>query len=332
MEAKQKSKLLYIAEALYKYTDEKHAMGANALIDYLAERDIFIERKTVISDIKALKEFGLDIGVSKQKDNSGYYIISRSFELAELKLITDAILSSRYITAKKSKELIGKLEELASPSERRELKREVFVDNRVKSVNESIYYNVDKLHSAIQQNEEITFKYLDWTADKQLVPRHDGKLYRVSPWALTVKDENYYLVAYDDTVAEIRHYRVDKLKDIKSVRGSSRKGKELFRSFDVAEYTSRNFGMFGGVEETVSLSVNKEKVGIIFDRFGKDVDVRPISGDRVSIRVRVIVSGQFFGWLAGIGNDISILKPESVKTQYIDHLNSILSTYGILKG
>lgn len=326
-EAKQKIKLLYLMDVLLKESDEKHCLSTQYLIDYLAQKEIFIERKTIFSDIATLKEYGLDIGVSKIKDNNGYYIINRDFELPELKIIVEAILSSRYISSKKTKELITKLEMLVGPSERKELNRELFVSGRVKTENESIYYNVDILHNAMLNNNEITFEYLDWNIKKELIPRKNGKLYRVSPWALTIKDDNYYLIAYDQDNLEIRHYRVDKMKDIHAILRSKRNGKEEFDSFDVGEYTTKNFGMFRGESDIVTISLPKEKIGIIFDRFGKDIDVRPINNDRVSCRVPVLVSNQFFGWICGLGCEFKIDKPKDIRAQYIDYINTIITTY-----
>ena len=323
--AKQKIKLLYIMEVLLKNTDENHCMSAQDLIDYLAENEIEVERKTIFSDIATLKEFGLDIGMSKQKGKSGYYIISRDFELAELKIIVEAILSSRYISAKKSKELISKLETLVGPSEKKALEREVFVSGRIKTENESIYYNVDILHNAMTDNREISFSYLEWNAQKELVPRKGGKIYRVSPWALTVKDDNYYLIAYDSVGEIIKHYRVDKMKDIHPILRSSRLGRDEFNVYDLGQYTNQNFGMFSGDADIVSLVVPEEKIGIIFDRFGKDIDVRPVKKGIYSCRVPVLVSKQFFGWLVGIGKDIKLAAPKSVVAQFKKYLEDILA-------
>ena len=232
-QSKQKIKLLYLMEVLLSKTDDKVRLSTQDLIDYLKDRDIEVERKTIFADIATLKEFGLDIEVSKTKENGGYYVASRDFELPEIKLITEAILSSRFISVKKSKSLISKLETLVGPSERKELAREVFVQGRVKTDNESIYYNVDILHEAMLNNQEISFSYLNWTKNKELLPRKGGKIYRVSPWALTIKDEYYYLIAYDDKAEMIKHYRVDKMKDIKSINRSKRLGNEYFKGYDV---------------------------------------------------------------------------------------------------
>ena len=326
-QSKQKIKLLYLMEVLLSMTDENNRLTTQDLIDYLAEKDIEVERKTIFADIATLKEFGLDIDVSKSKDNGGYCVLSRDFELAQIKLITEAILSSRFISVKKSKDLIEKLSTLVGPSERKELKREVFVQGRVKTENESIYYNVDAIHNAMLGNNEITFSYLDWNAQKELVPRRNGKVYRVSPWALTIKDENYYLIAYDDKAQVIKHYRVDKIKDIKAVNRSTRLGKELFLEYNVGAYTNQNFGMFSGEEDTVTLIVPAEKVGIVLDRFGKDIDVRVLEDGRVSCRVSVLISQQFFGWITGIGKDIEIGSPKYVREEYQEYLQELLELY-----
>lgn len=326
-EAKQKIKLLYIYEVLMRETDEKHCMSAKDLIDYLAEKEVFVERKTIFSDIETLKSFGVDICLSKSKDNSGYYIGARDFELPEMKIITEAILSSRFISVKKSKQLIEKLSSLVSPSERKELKREVFVQGRVKTENESVYINVDILHNAMMNNRQITFTYLQWTPEKELVPRKNGKPYRVSPWALTVKDENYYLIAYDSESLMIKHYRVDKMKEIHEVGRSARLGNEMFEVYDLGEYTNQNFGMFSGDSDIVTLSVSNDIIGVIFDRFGKDIDLRPLKNNRSSVRVPVQVSKQFFGWVSGMGTGVIISKPQSVRNEYLEYLNSISEAY-----
>lgn len=325
--AKQKIKLLYLMKVLLSSTDEKKHLSTQDLINYLEENDIYVERKTIFDDIATLKAFGLDIEVSKKKDNSGYYIASREFELAEIKLICDAILSSRFITEAKSKKLIEKCKGLVGPSERRELDRSVFVQGRVKTDNISSYYNVDHLHDAIMDNKEVSFQYLEWNEHKELVPRKEGKLYRVSPWALTIKDENYYLIAYDDKADMIKHYRVDKMLDIKLINKSKRLGYDKFKVYNVGEYTNQNFGMFSGQEDIVSLVVQKDKLGIILDRFGKNIDIRPLGNDKYSCRVPVLVSKQFFGWLAGIGNEVILSAPMDVKEQYIDYLKEILDGY-----
>ena len=209
------------------------------------------------------------------------------------------------------------------------MQRQVFVAGRVKTENESIYYNVDRIHKAIQDNTPITFTYLEWNIKKELQPKREGKKYRVSPWALTWQDENYYLIAYDEDAVKIKHFRVDKMNRITQLEADKRKGMEEFRSMDLGEYTSRIFGMFGGDEQIVTLKLPETMIGIILDRFGKDVDIRSRENEYVSVRVKAAVSGQFYGWLTGIGSDVSILSPEEVKLGYVDFLKKILDNYKV---
>ena len=198
---------------------------------------------------------------------------------------------------------------------------------RVKTENESIYYNVDRIHHAIQENAPITFTYLEWNLKKELHPRRDGKAYRVSPWALTWQDENYYLIAYDDEEEKIKHFRVDKMNRITELENQQRKGIEAFREFDIAEYTNRTFGMFGGEPETVTLKLPATMVGIILDRFGRETDIRTLDDEFISVRVKAAVSGQFFGWVTGLGERVSILAPEHVKEDYLKFMNHIIQNY-----
>lgn len=325
--ANQKLKLLYLLKILSEKTDEDHCLSAQELINELSAYDIRAERKSIYDDIECLNFFGYDIVNVKARVGGGYYMASREFELPELKLLVDAVQASRFITQKKSRELIAKIEKLAGPYEGKQLQRQVFVAGRVKTENESIYYNVDRIHKAIQDNTPITFTYLEWNVKKELQPKRAGKKYRISPWALTWQDENYYLIAYDEEAGKIKHFRVDKMNRITQLEDDKRKGMEEFKSMDLGEYTSRIFGMFGGKEQVVTLQLPEPMIGIILDRFGKDVDIRSREGELVSVRVKAAVSSQFYGWLTGIGKDVSILAPEDVKQGYIDFLVQILDNY-----
>ena len=222
----QKMKLLYILKILTEKTDESHCLPAQEIIALLASYGITAERKSIYDDIECLNHFGYDIVNVKSRKGGGYYLASREFELPELKLLVDAVQASRFITQKKSRELISKIEKLAGPYEGKQLQRQVFVAGRVKTENESIYYNVDRIHKAIQDNAPVMFLYLAWNVKKELVPRHEGKKYRISPWALTWQDENYYLIAYDDEVGRIKHFRVDKMSNITQLSNEIRKGVE----------------------------------------------------------------------------------------------------------
>lgn len=318
----QKLKLLYILKFLKENTDETHPMTTSELIDRLAGEGISCERKTIYADIAALTEFGYDILQASNRRGGGYYMASRDFELAELKLLVDAVQSSRFITSKKSRELIKKLEQIAGRYDAGKLQRQVYVAGRVKTENEGIYYNIDNLHRAIQENKQITFTYMEWNLEKKLVPK--GALRKVSPWALIWREENYYLAAYDDVDGIMKHYRVDKMGNVE-VLSEKRQGLTEFEQTDVAAYSNRTFGMFGGEEETVTLEFPNRLVGVVLDRFGKEADLRPMGEQVFRIRAKVVVSGQFFGWLAGIGREAVIVSPGKIKTQYMEWLENIIN-------
>ncbi len=323
----QKLKLLYLLKILSEKTDENHCMSAQQLIEALARFDITAERKSIYDDMNCLMHFGYDIVNKKAKSGGGYYLASREFELPELKLLVDAVQASRFITQKKSRELIAKIEKLAGPYEAKKLQRQVLVAGRIKAENESIYYNVDELHKAIQENKQITFVYLKWNLKKELVARKEGLLYQVSPFALTWKDENYYLIAYDDKEEKIKHFRVDKMSRIACVEDSCRLGTAEFDKLDIAEYTNKTFGMFGGEAETITLSLPTSMIGIMLDRFGKEIAVRKTQEDTVTVRIKAAVSGQFYGWLTGLGDRVTIISPQKIRIQYAAYLADILEKY-----
>lgn len=319
----QKLKLLYLIQILSEHTDEMHPIAMKTILEKLAEYGINAERKTIYADIEDLKQFGYDILRNSSRTDGGYYLASRDFELPELKLLVDAVQSSRFITQKKSKELIRKLEKLTSKYEAGRLQRQVYVANRIKTSNESIYYNVDNIHRGIQDNVQITFQYMEWTLDKKMIPKKNGTRYQVSPWALLWQDENYYLVAYDETENKVKHFRVDKMGTIE-LTGEKRQGAESFARFDIAEYTNKMFGMFGGEESMVTMQFSNRLIGVVMDRFGKEAEVRKREGDCFSVRTKVAVSGQFFGWLTGLGREAAILAPADVAEKYENYLREIL--------
>ena len=315
--ANQKLKLLFLAKLFWERTDEKHPMTIASIICALEEQGISAERKSLYDDFEALRYFGMDI-VGKKERTFGYYLASRDFELAELKLLVDAVQSSRFITRKKSNELIRKLEGLTSIYEGHALQRQVYVANRVKTMNESIYYNVDRIHNAIGENQQIGFYYFDFTPQKQKQYRRQGKEYQVSPWALTWQEERYYLIGYDMEGKQIKHYRVDKMERLRQLK-QKREGQELFRQFDVAKYSSKMFGMFGGEEQLVRLRCDNALAGAVLDRFGKDITLFP-DGDKFEITVRVAVSPWLFSWVFGFCGGIVIVSPSEVVKLYQDQL------------
>ena len=323
----QKLKLLYLLKILTEQSDEEHCMSAQALIEALAAYEIKAERKSIYDDIAQLIDFGYDIVLVKAKPGGGYYLAGRDFELAELKLLVETVQASRFLTVNKSRELISKIEKLASKAEAGQLQRQVYVANRIKTANESIYYVVDDIHRAIQNNRQISFQYLEWNLNRELVPRRDGRPYQVSPWALTCKDENYYLIAHDSEEDKIKHFRVDKMAKIRVLEETKREGAALFERFDIADYANKTFGMYGGQEETVTLLFENHLIGVVMDRFGKEAAVRIRDEAHFSVRVRVAVSGQFFGWLTGLGEGAVIAAPAAVQEAYRMHLEKTLAQY-----
>lgn len=328
--AGQKLKLLYIIKLLTENTDENHPASTTDIIAYLDANGIHSERKSIYDDIEKLCDFGYDIVQVRSRLGGGYYMASREFELAELKLLVDAVQSSRFITSRKSRSLIKKLELLAGKQDAGKLQRQVYVAGRIKTENESIYYNIDNIHRAIQENRQISFQYLDWNLNKELVPRVGGKR-KVSPWALIWREENYYLAAYDSMDGIMKHYRVDKMGHV-DVLKDEREGLEQFEMVDPAVYTNLTFGMLSGDEETVTLQFPNRLIGVVLDRFGREADIRPMTDRVFRIRVRVAVSGQFFGWLAGIGREAVIVSPAAVKEQYQGWLTDIVKTMQLTDG
>ena len=321
--AEEKLKILYLMQVLLEETDPSHPMNATELCDRMQSRyEYSYNRKTIYTDIERLKTYGLKIGQMKGK-SFGYYVEKRDFDLPELKLLVDAVQSSKFITKEKSEELIRKLARQTSNENAKQLQRQVFIYNRIKAGNDAIYANVDAIHTAIHDNRQIGFRYCEWTVNKELVRKKNGAEYIVSPWALTWDDENYYLVAYDAAAEKIKHYRVDKMQEI-CVREDVRLGREHFRGFDLASFARKTFGMYGGQDRSITLEGENHLVGVVIDRFGTDVMIHPHDEEHFHAGVTVTVSPQFFGWLAGIGKGIRISWPEDVREEYRAYLQRII--------
>ena len=324
--AYQKLKPLYIMNYLLQNSDEDHLVSMSQLIEHLAEHGIPSERKSVYDDIEALRVFGLDIVQGRSGKNAGYYIANRNFELPELKLLVDSVQSSKFITHKKTATLIKKIETLASIHEAQLLNRQVYVKNRIKTMNESIYYNIDAIQSGISQNKKIQFKYFEYTVQKTRHYRKDGAFYVISPFAMTWDDENYYLVAFDSQAGIIKHYRVDKMTEISSTE-EDRDGLDAYQALDMAVYARKVFGMFSGEEESVQLRFENHLVGAVLDRLGQDVFIIADGDDHFTVRADVVVSPQFFAWVTGFGAAAQIIGPDDVVEKMRQHINSVAALY-----
>ena len=322
----QKMKITYLMQLFLDKTDETHYITMVEILTHLNSNDITAERKSIYADIEALKQYGFDIKGFQEKGTYFYHLVNRKFELAELKILVDAVQSWKFITARKSNELIKKIESIASNFEAKELQRQVYVSNRIKTMNESIYYNVDCLHESINSNSQITFQYSQWTVDKKTKLKKDGALYIVSPWVLMWDNENYYLVAYDSEEGKIKHFRVDKMLHI-TLTKDTRDGNEQFKKFDMAVYAKKMFGMFGGIEENVKLECSNNLVGVIIDRFGKESTIIPLDNEHFTISVAVKVSQQFFAWVIGLGAGAKIVAPENVVEQMRQEAIRLMEQY-----
>ena len=307
----QKLKIPYLMKIFSEKTDYGHGITMPQIIDELDSYGIHAERKGIYSDIDYLNEFGFEIESRKVGKNTEYYLVSRTFELAELKLLVDSVQSAKFITEKKSRELIKKLETLCSDSEAKQLNRQVYVQGRIKTMNESILYNVDAIHSAIGKNSKISFQYWNWSVDKKMELRKDGALYKVSPWGLSWDDENYYMVAFDDNEKKIKHYRVDKMLRI-NILDEKREGMDSYKGIDMADYSNKTFGMFGGEVKTVTIECDNSFAGVMIDRFGKDVFMRRVDDGHFSISAPVAISGQFIGWIIGLGDKVKVTGPDEL--------------------
>ena len=322
----QKLKLYYLSRIMLEKTDDEHMLTMPEIQEALRAYDVTADRKSLYDDLEALRVLGIDIVGEKAGRSYYYHVGGKQFEIAELKLLVDAIQSSKFITEKKSNELIKKLTSMASMYEAAQMKRQVVVQDRVKTMNESIYYSVDDVHRAIAENRQISFEYMKWNEKKTMEPRRD-KPYVVSPWALTWDDENYYLIAYDEDTDSIKHFRVDKLKSI-LVLNEKRAGKEKFKEFNLAKYSRMSFGMFGGEPTRVKIAFENDIAGVFIDRFGRDITIWPSKKKGWSeTSVDVTMSNQFLGWIFALGSKVKILGPDDVVSTFKQELKEMINTY-----
>jgi predicted DNA-binding transcriptional regulator YafY len=321
----QKLKLLYLLKMLEEKTDEENTMTINDMIAELDRYGITAERKSIYDDLEALRHYGLDIATRKSK-TTDYFVAGRLFELPELKLLVDAVQCSKFVTHKKSNELIKKIESLASNKQAQSLHRQVYVSNRVKTINESIYYNVDKLHAAIAENKQVSFKYFDYDIKKEKVYRKNGDKYTVSPYGLSWDDENYYLITFATKYNAFTHYRVDRMTDI-DLLNEIRNPLPNKKIFDIAEYTKKVFNMFSGEEVYVRIQFDNSIVNAVVDRFGKDIVIGRIDEANFYICIKVAVSSTFFAWITQFGNKVKVIHPEAIVIQYKNFLEDIIMAY-----
>lgn len=319
----QKLKILCLMKIFLEKTDEEHPLTVPQLITELARYDISAERKSIYDDIETLKLFGLDI-CSRKSKTTDYFVGSRDFELPELKILVDSVQSSKFITKKKSMELIKKIEKMTSESNAKKLHRQVYVENRVKARNEKIYYNVDKIDDAIASNKKIVFKYFDLDINKNKIYRKNGDTYEETPISMTWDYENYYLITYKEKYNKYLHYRVDKMDDIETIDKNRVLPKE---SFDLSSYVRKMFQMYNGEEVDVVLEFDKDLVGVVFDRFGTEIFISKEYDNKFVFNIKVSESPQFLSWVASFGSKAKILYPESTIERFKELLLDSLTNY-----
>lgn len=321
----QKLKIMYLMKILMEETDETHDITLAEIVEKLKAYGVTAERKSLYNDIENLRTYGMDI-IGSQYDRSFHYqLVNRQFELAELKLLVDSVQSAKFITEKKSKELIAKIESYASKYEAKKLDRQVNVAGRVKTMNERIYYSVDAIHEALSEGGQIRFQYFVWTVDRKMELKHDGTYYEVSPWALCWDDEKYYLVGYDHAEGKIKHFRVDKMTNT-SVVSNKRLGRAAFAEIKMSEYTNRMFGMFEGEQASVRLLCENSMANIMIDRFGMNVPIIKVDPEHFEISVKVSVSKLFLGWIMALPG-VKIVSPESVVEQMKEEIRRLTDLY-----
>lgn len=304
----QKLKIINEYQILMEESDEHHQINAVEMTRRLEKRGIPAERKGVYKDMVTLMDAGVDV----VKGDNGYYIASRTFELAELKLLVDAVGASKFISQKKTKELVEKITTLAGVDDATQLQRQVVVPEKVTSANEKIFYTIDVIYQCLDNDRKMAFKYQEWTLTKEMKPRHGGRVYSVSPAFLIRNDENYYLVAFDDDSREIRHYRVDKMVSAEMLE-EKREGVEQRNALNPQEYARRHVSMFSGEEKVITIKFLKSLIGVVLDKFGSGIDVRADGENHVKARISVAVSPQLYGWLTGIGATICFPEEETEK-------------------
>ena len=316
-----KTRILLILDILKKHTDEDHTLKAAEILKRINDEGLKCDRKTLYDDINSLVDAGVDI---MHESGGGYKLLSRDFEDAELRLLIEAVYSSKFISSQKTKVLAGKLKSLTSDNLASSISRHIYSAD-TKTPNEDVLYSVDSLSRAIQDNKQVSFEYLVWGTDKKLVTKGE-KTRILSPWALIWQDQNYYLMAYDETAGKMKHFRVDKMRHV-TVTDKDRTGRDDFEKIDMSEYIEETFSMYGGKQETITLDFPSELIGVAYDRFGTDVSQRPGDEGRILVRTNCYVSNQFYGWLSGLGGDVRLVSPDSAVKAYKEFLKDLIKLY-----
>lgn len=320
----QKQKLLLLKKIFEEKTNENNPLTVEDIIRILGLNGINVERKTVYDDIRTLINSGMDIVISKKSHSNAYYLGERVFQNEELHILADAVASSKFLTKKKSNELISKLATLTDEKSAKTLKRNIYVTGRVKSFNEMLYYNVNKIHEAIVSGKEIKFRYYEYNLKKQKQHKHNGDWYYVSPYHLIWENDNYYLVCYCNKHEKICRYRVDKISDVALTEEKCRELSEDEQDF--AKSLISTYNMYGCTQEKITVEFDNDLIGVVIDRYGDDISVHNTNDKTFKVFLDVQISPTFWGWLFQFGDKAKIVSPKRVINQAkkeIEKLNSI---------
>ena len=310
----QKLRILYIRDYLRENTNEDNPVSTDQLIAYLKSNGISAERKTIYDDVRLLQAYGDDIVMQRGK-NGGYFCASREFDLPEIKMLVDSVQVSKFITEAQSINLIKKLEHLTNRFEAGELHRQVVVQNRVKTVQTNIFSNIDHISNAINNDRTVSFKYFFYNMQKKPEFKNGGARYEISPFCLLWDDENYYMVGYDAAAEKMKHYRVDRMKNV-SATENPRLGREIYEKIDISSYNKKVFNMYHGDEKKVKIRFDKDLMSVVLDKFGSGTMIIPDrDGEHFTITVDVVVSKQFYSWLVGLKGQCEVLEPQEARDE-----------------
>lgn len=327
---KSKLKLLYLADILKKKTDENNYLAATEICDELAKLDIPAERKSIYKDIEILRKYGFDIIHTGSKNRGGYFMGAREFELAEIRLLSDAVQAANFISQKKTKQLVEKIESFASESQAKVLHSQVYVDNRPKCKNEEIYYTINLLDEAISQGVKVSFLYTKRKITDEFKTAKEEKQFKVSPFALIWSDDHYYLVCNNEKYDNLMHLRIDKIKKLEVLDEHSRHFSEVSdykTSFDSADYASKLFNMFSGEPKPIELVCNNDVLDPILDRFGENVRIQKVDDEHFLIRTNAVVSQGLVSWILGFGDRIKVRTPNNLIYDVTKNAQDIVDLY-----
>ncbi len=327
--SEQKLKLLYIIDILRHSTDEDHPISAPEICKKLAANGITAERKAIYGDIETLIDFGYDI-IKTRVPKAGYFLASREFEVPEIYLLSDAVRTARFISAKKTRELVSKLDGMLSDHQAKKRNKGIYIDSMGKCTNEEIYYNIDAINRAIENRHKIILKY----GVRELGPNREIetvlKQRKISPYAMTWQDDHYYLIGNYEKYDNLIHMRIDRMRSVTETDESIRHFSEVCDYtdvFDVADYTKKLFSMFGGDAQEIELRCNKRILEQLTDRFGENIFIRNVSDTHFEFSAKAVVSGALVTWIMNYGDDIEVKSPQILRDMITDRAQQILQIY-----